>query len=59
MASGDDGPAAFVPVRSLRPFAFALEASGGGVGVIALTGEVEFNSWRGRLFAAAVSRGGG
>ena len=58
-AIGDDGPAALVPVRAVLPFPFALEASGGGVGVTALPDIDEFNSCRGRLLAAAVSNGGG
>jgi hypothetical protein len=58
-ASGEDGPAAFVPVRGFRPFALRV-ASAGGVGLIALPScNGEFNSLRGRLLAAAVSRGGG
>ena len=57
--SGDDGPAAFIPVRGFRPLVFALEVSSGGVGVTPLIGNDEFSSWRGRLFAAAVSSGGG
>jgi len=58
-AIGDDGPAAFVPERLVFPFAFAVDVSGGGVGVTALPDTDEFNSCRGKLFAAAVSNGGG
>jgi|SRR5277367_972184 hypothetical protein len=58
-AIGDDGPAAFVPERLVFPFAFAVVVSGGGVGVTALPGADEFNSCLGKLFAAAVSNGGG
>jgi hypothetical protein len=56
---GEDGPAALVPVRAVLPLALALVASGGGVGVTALPDKDELNSCLGRLFAAAVSKGGG
>ena len=58
-AMGEDGPAALVPVRAVLPLALALVASGGGVGVTALPDKDELNSCLGRLFAAAVSKGGG
>jgi hypothetical protein len=51
---GDEGPAAFTPDRDFV-VVVVIVVSGGGVGVTALVGI----SWRGRLFAAAVSKGGG
>ena len=60
MGRGDDGPAALVPDRECREFVFEVEeVSGGGVGDTESLGKEEFNSCRGRLFAAAVSSGGG
>lgn len=58
-AKGDECPAAFVPVRGFRALLLAFDVSGGGVGVTASDGKDEFSLSRGKLFAAAVSNGGG
>jgi len=57
--SGEECPAAFTPAFILRPFELVLAASGGGVGVTLSLCSDGCNSALGRLFAAAVSRGGG
>ena len=57
LGRGEECPAALTPDFDFRASELLLEASGGGVGVTLSRGEDEFSL--GRLFAAAVSRGGG